>query len=402
MRHYRHLGVTHVALWTLATLGMALPATAQRGGNGNGNGTPAPTPEELVRSGNAAFDQQRYTAAAQLYQQALEATPGLPFDQTAVVYLNLAHTRYRLEQWQRAIDAYSRSNADDAMQLIAQCHLQLGNADEASSALRNVLVRFPDRADVREQLAQIESSRGLHREAITLLRKLLELRPNDAKLHRSLARELLTVDRLTEGLDALETSWRLGNRTAEVARLIGDLYLQQDMPLEAATYYRRYLSVAGDPSAEDHFRAGYAYYQGEEYRSAKEMFAEAIARDPSYARGLFYLGNIAASEGDTERAMTEYAAALEHNPQLRDAHEAVARLHLEQERYPEAAQAYASALETGANSFSIHYNRVVAVARSGERAAAIAALKEALHAHPDRSELLGLLALLPDAPPGSR
>lgn len=388
----------------LATLATQSALEAQRGrsnnnrrrGNQKENGEPRITPQSLVNQGNAAFRQQRFRDAVSFYERALalEEPAPLPANQRDVTQLNLAHTHYKLEDWPKAILAYSRSNADDAMLFVAQAHLQMGNHEEATRALQEVLVRFPDRTAVREQLAQVQSMRGNRRQAATLYRSLIEVRPADPTLHRALASELLALNEVTDAMDSLEAAWRLGKREADIARLLGDLYLQKQMYLEAAAAYARHLALAKSGEAEDSFRIGYAYYLGGEHKSAGEHFTKAVEDDPEYAKGFLYLGNIANVRGDEDIALKEYTRALKADPALADAHEAIGSIKLKRKDYKAAATAFESALACGSATLSVHYNRVVALLRDDRRKEAITALKAGLRAHPMRPQLRGLLSMV--------
>ena len=343
--------------------------------------------QSTLERGNEAYRQGRYAEAASLYEQALKKK------ESPLGWLNLGNARLKLEEWAKAIEAYRKSGSDKALRWMARCFLKLGHLDLAEHALMEHLVRFPDDDEKhdRELLAEVYVRQGRHDRAARAYEALLAEQPARTSYHRALARERLAAGRPAEAIDSMEAAWRLGAREANLARLLGDLYVQQGMPLEAAAYYRKYLTVAKDVDAEDRFRIGYAYFQSAEYVSARTFLEEAVKADPSHARAFLTLGHISTARSDPEQARKSYEAAIEKDPTLAAAHVALANLLLAQEDWPAAAAAFAEAVGLGESSLPIHYNRVVSLTRAGRGKEAVGALKEGLRAHPSDKRLLGLL-----------
>ena len=350
----RPLATRWLRSWLLATLCLQNFGAAQNGEE--------PEPQAHVNAGNAAFRDERYAEAESLYLRALAQTvpSALPSDQAETVYFNLAHTRFRMERWESAIEAYRRSGAEDGMPWIAHCHLRLGQLEEAVQAFR----------------------------------ALLEIRPTDGRLHLAIANELLALGRTNEALDRLEIAWRLGEHQPQVARLLGDLYLERNMHREAAAYYAKNLLLTENVDADDYFRVGYAYFVGTEYHSATELFRRAVELDSSYANGFLYLGHIARVEGDDESAVALFRTALAIDANLGAAYEAIAGIELDRGNLDAAIAAFSEAIRRGHGSVSLHHNRVLALIRADRNADAITAVKQALRVHPENSHLLGLLAML--------
>ncbi len=379
---------------------MAAPVGAQ-----NGDETPK-TPEQirqeklialqsLVNSGNMAFRNEDFGRAENAYRNALRATdPPLPYEQRAVVRGNLANTCYRMEKWGAAIEAYRSSELEDAIQWIGQCHVQLGNYPEAALALRESLVLFPERTQLREQLAQIMAMLGEDRESLRLYEQLLVERPVDPTLYRAIANRHLSMGDSVAALDTLEMAWRLGDRKAATSRLLGDLYMGQGMRLEAAGYYSRHFAAAENATAEDEFRIGLAYYQSGEFVSARSFFDQAVERDSSYAHAFVYLGHLAFAAGDDDVALTEFGKAIEKDPSQVAAHEAIGSIQLQRGNPASAVAAFQSAIDLGGASFSTHYNLIQSHLGLGQAAEATAALKRAFHVYPERQELTGLLSAI--------
>ena len=353
----------------------------------------------LVNAGNQAFLGERYAEAEKSYISALEAKePSLPNEQALIVYQNLGHTHYRQEQWANAIEAYRLGEAEDSMQLIAQCHIQLGNLIEAEHALRSVLVMFPDRIAIKEQLAKLIDVLGRDEEAAEMYRQLLVAKPLDRNLYRLLGSCYIAMGRNEEAIDVLELAWRLGERDSSAARLLGDLYLGQDMKHEAANYYRKHMASADSLDAVDCFRLGFTYYQIGENVSARSFFTKAVELDDSYANAFLYLGHTAVRENNVELALREFRTSLEHDDSLVAAHEAIGTIELGRGNLDFAIASFEQAVALSMVEFSTHYNLIQTYMRLNQRAAAIRSLKRAFQDYPSRPELRALLESIKRTP----
>jgi tetratricopeptide (TPR) repeat protein len=352
-----------------------------------------------VNQGNEAFRAQDFMLAEGLYSQALASVdPALSSDQKLVVHGNRANACYRLERWEDAIDNYRRSSMDDAIQWIAQCHIQLGNLPEGAFALQSALVLFPKRTDLKKQLAQVSAMLGRDALALALFEELLVDNPEDPRLLKSVASRHLALGDTDRALDTLEMSWRLGGREANTARLLADLYMGQGMFLEAAGFYRKHLALSEDASAEDHFRIGYAYYQTGERVSARGFFQLAVELDATYADAFLYLGHLALAEGDEASALAEFHRSLAQDPSIVAAHEAIGGIEMRRGNSEEAEAAYRSALALSGAGFASHYNLIQICIQQGRRADALSALRKAFYQYPERGELRSIVDVIKQIP----
>lgn len=227
-----------------------------------------------------------------------------------------------------------------------------------------------------------------------MYRKLLVQKPLDRELYRLLGGCLVSLGRTEAATDVLELAWRLGDHRPESARLLGDLYLSQEMNQEAAAYYQRYLSTAGGVTADDCFRLGFTYYQNGENVSARSFFTKAVELDAGYANAFLYLGHTATREGDLDLALREFGTALSHDDSLVAAHEAIGTIELGRGALEPAIASFERALELEGAEFSTHFNLIQTYLRLDRRTDAIAALKRAFRRYPNRPELRGLLEVI--------
>jgi tetratricopeptide (TPR) repeat protein len=382
--------------------------------------------QDHARLGDSAFEKGDFQEAAKNYTEALAAKPSFP------LYVNLGHCYTRLERWKEAAKAYqaavrldkgavtleiwrflaqalyndnqyrqaiealgqaaSLEPGDKYDILIARCMIGLEQWVQAQSVLSGRLKHAPDNVETLELLAYVVGQLGDWPGVIDMYRQLLIAKPDHTEYRISLANALAADGRNKQAIDTLEFAWRVDRGLSEnTNRLLADLYLTEKMPREAAACYARIIVASENPTAEDFYRLGIAYFQTSELTSARDAFAGMQKATPADARADLYLGYIAAQRGDFDRAMVFYNAAEQKSPTLIDAIVATADLQMKKARYNDAAASFAKAIELGDNRPLIHYNHTLALMRHGDTGQAQAALKKALAEHPSDSNLIGLL-----------
>ncbi len=128
---------------------------------------------------------------------------------------------------------------------------------------------------------------------------------------------------------------------------LGTILLNRNKCAEAADMFERASRLAPD-LAISYFLAGISCYRMDRMEDARSMFARTLAIDPGNAEAFFYLANIEGVNGDYERALKHFAAAVKLKPALADAHYNMARLYAETKRIPDAARAYDRSIHHGA------------------------------------------------------
>jgi tetratricopeptide (TPR) repeat protein len=382
--------------------------------------------KSYAQLGNAAFEEDKFREAIDHYQQALNIKPSF------AVYVNLGHCYARLEQWADAAGAYqaaieldaesvtadvwrflgqARYNSDQfqramdaffkAVSLepdhqgyvwIARCMIELEQWIQAQSVLLGRLGQNPHDTETLELLAFVVSQQGDWRGVIDVYRQLITAAPQRTKYRIALANALVANGQNRQAIDVLEFAWRVDRSSAEqINRLLADLYLAEDMPQEAAASYAKLIAALDEPSAEDYYRLGAAYFQSGELPSAEKAFQSMRQADPAGYKAELYLGHIAAERDSFERAQLQYQAAIGKNPTSAEGFLALANLQMKNQEYAGAAANFAEAFRLGDNRPQVHYNRIRALMRQHNNEQTEAALKTALAEHPSDEWLLRLL-----------
>jgi predicted Zn-dependent protease len=178
------------------------------------------------------------------------------------------------------------------------------------------LGRLPPSAEVTLLRAQILGSQGRHVEAATELRQAMRSWPDDARLRRELATALHAGRDFDAARPVLEELLKQEPGSAEIAFLLGDVYLQQQQAANAVPVLES--AVKADPgSLPARAALGRAYMlAGDAARALPHLEA---ARETDADGSLHYqLSRAYQAQGQAERA----AEALRRSQSIREAAEA--------------------------------------------------------------------------------
>src|SRR3954470_9819630 len=81
--------------------------------------------------------------------------------------------------------------------------LEAGRLDDAAREISSVIARYPQQAEVLRLFAGIESQRGRNAEAVSAMRRAVELRPRDALYQNTLGTILAEAGAYDEAIAAL-------------------------------------------------------------------------------------------------------------------------------------------------------------------------------------------------------
>jgi tetratricopeptide (TPR) repeat protein len=383
--------------------------------------------KDNLQMGNEAFAKGDFNKAAEHYRKAIEVKP------TFAAYVNLGHSYMRLERWNDASMAYEAvirleeesvtaelwqslgrarfqsKKYEQAMNAffnasslkpestedniwIARCMIELEQWIQAQSVLLGQLQREPKNLSVLELLAYVFEQQDNWPGVITIYRELVEIFPERTVYRIALAKALTVQSQNQQAIDVLEFAWRVDASFSEQSnRLLADLYLAEDMPQEAAACYARLIMILENPSFEDYYRLGLAYYQAEELTSAKDAFINMQQEKPTDFKPDLYLGHIEGEKGNLDKAKLHYKAAAEKNPSSAESFVALADLQMKSKIYTDAAANFARAIKLGDKRPQLYYNYILALMNDNDETRVKEALKEALAENPSDTQLIRLL-----------
>ena len=383
--------------------------------------------KDNLEMGNESFAKGDFNKAAAHYRKAIESKP------TFAAYVNLGHSYMRLERWNDASMAYEaairieeesvtaelwqaigqaryrnkkyekamyaffkasslkpKSTEDDIW--IARCMIELEQWIQAQSVLLDQLQREPKNSSVLELLAYVLEQQDNWSGVIAIYRELSDISPERTAYRIALAKALTVQGQNQKAIDILEFAWRVDASFSEQSnRLLADLYLTEDMPQEAAACYARLVMTLDNPSFEDYYRLGLAYYQAKELTSAKDAFINMQKEKSTDFKTDLYLGHIEGEKGNLDKAKFHYKAAAEKNPSSAESFVALADLQMKSKIYADAAANFAKAIKFGDKRPQLYYNYILALMNNNDETRVKEAFKEALAEHPSDTQLIRLL-----------
>jgi len=168
--------------------------------------------EALTSGAFKAFQARRYTAAEQLYRTLVDANPdnlaGLVNLATILVYRNkCADAIPLLERAERL-----SPELPVIVFMRAVAHYQINQLDEAERFFKRSLELNPASADSFFYLANIESVKGMHEQALKHLAATLKLKPSFSDAHYNMSRIYIEMDKLPEAARAYDRSIHGGSQ----------------------------------------------------------------------------------------------------------------------------------------------------------------------------------------------
>jgi serine/threonine protein kinase/Flp pilus assembly protein TadD len=199
---------------------------------------------------------------------------------------------------------------------------------------------------------------------------------------------------------AAEAQRRAEKQTAQTAwehYALGRFLLRAGRFADAADELRQ--AVAREPDGLwPNFFEGVCACRLRRYADAARAFTACVAISPKSAPSYFNRGLAFARLGETDRALQDYERALQLEPGLAAAALNRGILHFEAKRYPAALADLHRAQVAGADPAVISYNLALVYRASGDRAAALVNVRQALQHQPDYAEARQLLEALQRRP----
>ncbi|MBC7288445.1 MAG: tetratricopeptide repeat protein [Armatimonadetes bacterium] len=176
----------------------------------SGQGTPeASTPGERA-SPKTTLPSTR--PATEPLEQPGPQTPKLPQTLSGQLLYELAVQSYRQGSYSLALaqltDA-ARQGADKAkvLELQAKVYGAMGDTDRQARVLRDLLLEDPGRTEAAVALALLLDQEGLWQEAVSVLEKAIERKPNEPQLYLRLGRIYLRQNRTKKALEVLSQGY---------------------------------------------------------------------------------------------------------------------------------------------------------------------------------------------------
>lgn len=195
--------------------------------------------------------------------------------------------------------------------------------DRAINKLRNthIMSREPQPKDADELLhiglSHLQSEELYDAEAA--MRKVIELKPDEALAYSSLGNVLKRLERFEEAIACHERAVSLLPLSAEARSNLASAYLSWGKIDLAVAEYRMAVGIQPD-SAELHYNLGTALQKGEQYEEACTCFLHSLKNNPDHVYAIMNLGSSLKALGRLDEAIDYLRHATKIAPDFADAH----------------------------------------------------------------------------------
>lgn len=358
----------------------------------------------LLQPSNSPDAPQRAVA---LLEQAIARDP-----QFALAYAALADaywTRYQSEK-DPALVARATAAVEAALRIdpgqapvytaLATMYQQTGRYEDAVNAIRHALDLQPDSDESHRLFARILAARGEYDAAIAEARRAIAIR-GDWSNQFALGQTEFAAGHIDRALEAFRRTTELNPSFAGGFQMLGAAwYMRGDLQNAIGNYEH---SVRLAPNAPALSNLALAYYQARRYDESIAAYTGAIRRAPQDLKLYRNLADVYKAAGNPAAARTNYARTialgereLAVNPRNAMAIVTVAICEANLGRRAEAERHAAEAAAIGGRDSDIRYRVAKVHLVLGRRAAALAAVRDAVAAgyDPDAARRDGELAVL--------
>ncbi len=237
----------------------------------------------------------------------------------------------------------------ETLTLIGYTFLLQGESVPAESAYRRAILLKPSDSDAYLGLAKCLLEQERYKEALRLLKNLIDRKPSRGELWVLAANVSIALDKTEEAIVYLECARRLDVITNEALATLGDLYLNSACPSLASSAYRQAFSAQA-PSFARLLRAieGFVMLRRESeaavlFKRAAEVVGQSLV-EPGQRCKLYRLkAQLSCLRGDYDGALASYRRLLREDPLDGATLVAVGDLHRQMNRLEEAVIAYEKA-----------------------------------------------------------
>ncbi|MEO5350588.1 MAG: tetratricopeptide repeat protein [Magnetococcus sp. YQC-3] len=201
-----------------------------------------------------------------------------------------------------ATQAVEKSRRDIyLLNLIAMCHLRLGDPEQAILYLQNVLRIKPDWAEASSNLGNILKDQKQFDAAESAYRNALLVKPDYAEVYSNLGNLLRDQGRCDESAESYQRALRIKPDNAEAHYNFGMLQYALEQFSEAEESYKSALRIKPD-FAEAHFSMGLLLHRMHRFDESAAAYRNCLHIKPDHAEAIHNLRLLKKNEGEESAA----------------------------------------------------------------------------------------------------
>ncbi|QNJ18464.1 TPR repeat-containing protein [Synechococcus sp. A18-25c] len=291
-----------------------------------------------------------------------------------------------------------------------------GDLDQAEEIYKQVLSDDAENPYALRFLGCLQSSRGCHHSAISLLRQATRVSAMDPECWFSLGnayksdyrfedavasyrmaeecgslnphvfnnwgRCLQEMSRQQESISVLEKSVALDSSCFGAWLALGNGWRELGNVSRAIFCYKK--SIIASPSfADAYLNLGSLLKDEGEYEAALDNYRKAIKLKPDFVQAYFCLANALNEQGDIEAALDNYHKAIELNPDFAQAYFCLANVLTENGDFEEALDSYRKAIEIMPDFVQAYFNLANGLKKKGVIEEALDSYQKAIELKPN-------------------
>ena len=223
-----------------------------------------------------------------------------------------------IAEYQRAIELDPKNG--DAYRRLGAVYDSNNQPDQALIALQEATRVQPDYFKPFQNLGAFYRRRGNYPEAVQAFQKMISLAPDLSDGHFALGVVFTDMGRFAEAEKEIRVSIALQD-TAQAEHDLGYILMNEGNDTDAIAHYLRALSLGPDNDfllwlnlGISRHRAGFTNDAQAAFRRGLGFADDAVQRDPHNGKARAYLAYLCARVGDSRRAESEVAQALQFSP----------------------------------------------------------------------------------------
>ncbi len=243
------------------------------------------------------------------------------------------------------------------------------------------------------KLAAGHQSAGRLAQAETVLRQLLQQRPNHPEALHLLAIVAHQAGKTNIAIELIERALTINPKVAVFQSNIAEMYRRVGNPQRAIAHGEHAIALNAN-SADAHNNLGIAHYDIGDMDGAVRCYDKAIALRPRFAEAISNRGNALRNLRRCDEAESEYRRALAINPSYAEAYNNLGSVLRDLERPGEAETAYKKALALRPTYLEAQNNLILAYKDLKNYEAALAAGQDALRLMPQNADALAYIGAI--------
>jgi tetratricopeptide (TPR) repeat protein len=315
---------------------------------------------ELEVIGCDYFLLEDYPTADKWLTKSLEKDRG-----NALALYFLGRTRYNEKRFEDAARLFEECLRLDSRNVKAEESLGLafeglGRTEEAAKAYR-AAVALDNQAATHDagpylSLGRILLAQNKPADALPLLMKAADLKPDDPRPHQELGKTYLALNELGNAQTRLERSIALDAASAPAHFLLAEVYRKQGLAAKAGEQARLYSLLTGShSSASEPLAAARALVEANRLEEAEQAVRRYLETNKDSADGHFLLGYILFKGQKAAASLAEYTEGAKfRTPRAADL-EVVGGDYVLLHDYPDADKWFTKSLEWNPNDFQTLY-----------------------------------------------